>query len=48
MALVQAPALGIDRFANDRNRESWSNGSEQDTKQIIRAVYQQVLGQQQK
>ncbi len=46
MALVQAPALGIDRFANDRNRESWSNGSEQDTKQIIRAVYQQVLGQQ--
>jgi hypothetical protein len=46
MALVQAPALGIDRFANDRNRESWSNGSEQDTKKIIRAVYQQVLGQQ--
>lgn len=46
MALVQAPALGIDRFANDRNRESWSNGSEQDTKRIIRAVYQQVLGQQ--
>lgn len=46
MALVQAPALGIDRFANDRNRESWSNGSEQDIKRIIRAVYQQVLGQQ--
>ncbi len=46
MALVQAPALGIDRFANDRNKESWSNGSEQDTKRIIRAVYQQVLGQQ--
>ncbi|CAK6694757.1 phycobilisome rod-core linker polypeptide [Synechococcus sp. BA-124 BA4] len=46
MALVQAPALGIDRFANDRNRESWSNGSEQDIKGIIRAVYQQVLGQQ--
>ncbi len=46
MALVQAPALGIDRFANDRNRESWSNSSEQDIKRIIRAVYQQVLGQQ--
>jgi hypothetical protein len=46
MALVQAPALGIDRFANDRNRESWSNSTEQDTKKIIRAVYQQVLGQQ--
>ncbi|MDM7938668.1 MAG: phycobilisome rod-core linker polypeptide [Cyanobium sp. CZS 48M] len=46
MALVQAPALGIDRFANDRDRESWSNDSEQDTKKIIRAVYQQVLGQQ--
>lgn len=46
MALVQASALGIDRFANDRNRESWSYGSEQDTKAILRAVYQQVLGQQ--
>jgi hypothetical protein len=46
MALVQASALGIDRFANDRNRESWSNSSEQDTKAILRAVYQQVLGQQ--
>ncbi|MCT0249632.1 phycobilisome linker polypeptide [Synechococcus sp. CS-205] len=46
MALVQAPALGIDRFANDRNRESWSHGSEQDTNTILRAVYQQVLGQQ--
>ncbi|MCP9818513.1 phycobilisome rod-core linker polypeptide [Synechococcus sp. Cruz-9H2] len=46
MALVQASALGIDRFANDRNRESWSYGSEQDTKAIVRAVYQQVLGQQ--
>jgi hypothetical protein len=46
MTLVQAPSLGIDRFAEDRNRENWSKASPQDRETIIRAVYQQVLGQQ--
>ncbi len=46
MTLVQAPSLGIDRFAADRNKENWSSASAQDRDSIIRAVYQQVLGQQ--
>jgi len=46
MTLVQAPALGIDRFANDRHRENWSAASAQDRDSILRAIYQQVLGQQ--
>ncbi len=31
---------------NDRNKENWSNASDQDKTTIIRAVYQQVLGHQ--
>ena len=46
MTLVNAPYLGIERFANDRNKENWSNASEEDKRTIIRAVYQQVLGHQ--
>ena len=46
MTLVNAPYLGIERFANDRNRENWSNSSDQDKKTLIRSVYRQVLGQQ--
>lgn len=46
MTLVNAPYLGIERFANDRNRENWSNASDQDKTTIIRTVYQQVLGRQ--
>ncbi|MEA5391870.1 phycobilisome rod-core linker polypeptide [Cyanobium gracile UHCC 0139] len=46
MALVQAPSLGIERFADDRNKENWSKASQQDRDAIIRLVYQQVLGQQ--
>ena len=46
MALVQAPSLGIERFADDRNKENWSTASPQDRDAIIRLVYQQVLGQQ--
>ncbi|WP_216923048.1 phycobilisome rod-core linker polypeptide [Synechococcus sp. CCAP 1479/9] len=46
MALVQAPSLGIERFADDRNKENWSKASQQDRDGIIRLVYQQVLGQQ--
>ena len=46
MSLVNAPYLGIERFANDRNKENWSNASEEDKRTIIRAVYQQVLGHQ--
>jgi hypothetical protein len=46
MTLVQAPRLGIDRFANDRNQESRAQASDGDKSTIIRAVYQQVLGYQ--
>ena len=46
MTLVQAPALGIARYANDRQKESWSHASDTDKNVIIRAVYRQVLGQQ--
>ena len=46
MALVKAPSLGIERFADDRNQENWSKASPQDRDGIIRLVYQQVLGQQ--
>jgi hypothetical protein len=46
MALVKAPVLGIERFANARNKENWSHSSPEDRNTIIRAVYQQVLGNQ--
>ncbi len=46
MTLVNAPYLGIERFANNRNKENWSIASEQDRSTILRAVYQQVLGHQ--
>jgi hypothetical protein len=46
MTLVNAPYLGIERFTNDRNKENWSNASDQDKTTIIRTVYQQVLGRQ--
>ena len=46
MTLVNAPYLGIERFANDRNKENWLNASDQDKTTIIRTVYQQVLGRQ--
>ena len=46
MTLVQAPVLGIERYANDRHKESWSHASDNDKNVIIRAVYRQVLGQQ--
>ncbi len=46
MTLVNAPYLGIERYANDRNKENWTNASDQDKTTIIRAVYQQVLGHQ--
>jgi phycoerythrin-associated linker protein len=46
MTLVNAPYLGIERFTANRNKENWSNASDQDKSTIIRAVYQQVLGNQ--
>jgi hypothetical protein len=46
MTLVNAPYLGIERFTSNRNKENWSNASDQDKSTIIRAVYQQVLGNQ--
>lgn len=46
MTLANAPYLGIERFANDRNKENWSNASDADKTTIIRTVYQQVLGRQ--
>ena len=46
MTLVNAPYLGMQRYAANRNKENWSAGSDQDKSAIIRAVYQQVLGYQ--
>lgn len=46
MTLVNAAYLGIERFANERNNENWSNGTAQDKATIVRAVYRQVLGYQ--
>ena len=46
MALVNAPYLGHERFSNERNKEHWSQASDDDKNTILRAVYQQVLGHQ--
>jgi phycoerythrin-associated linker protein len=46
MTLVNAAYLGIDRFANARDKDNWSNATEADTAGLIRSVYQQVLGYQ--
>ncbi len=46
MALVQAPALGIERFAAGQGKEHRPHASSGDQNAIIRAVYQQVLGGQ--
>jgi phycoerythrin-associated linker protein len=46
MTLANAAYLGIERFANDRNKENWSNATESDKAVLIRAVYRQVLGNQ--
>lgn len=46
MPLANAAYLGIDRYAQYRDTENWTNGSEADKELIIRAVYRQVLGNQ--
>ena len=46
MTLVNASYLGIERFADDRNKENWSISSQEDKAALIRAVYKQVLGNQ--
>ncbi len=46
MTLANAAYLGIERFASDRNKENWSNATENDKAALIRAVYKQVLGNQ--
>jgi phycoerythrin-associated linker protein len=46
MTLANAAYLGIERFANDRNKENWTNATDNDYKALIRAVYKQVLGNQ--
>ena len=46
MTLANAAYLGIARFANDRNKENWATSSDVDKANLIRAVYQQVLGRQ--
>ncbi|MEB3331454.1 MAG: phycobilisome rod-core linker polypeptide [Synechococcaceae cyanobacterium] len=46
MTLANAAYLGIERFANDRNKENWQNSTENDKTALIRAVYKQVLGNQ--
>ena len=35
MTLVNAPFLGIERFANERNKENWSNATDNDKNTII-------------
>jgi phycoerythrin-associated linker protein len=46
MTLANAAYLGIERFSSDRNKENWSNATENDKAVLIRAVYRQVLGNQ--
>ena len=46
MTLANAAYLGIERYANASSKENWINGSETDKAALIRAVYQQVLGNQ--
>jgi len=46
MPLLNAAYLGQARFYAERNRENWSNGSDQDKTTLIRAIYRQVLGNQ--
>jgi phycoerythrin-associated linker protein len=46
MTLANAAYLGIERFANDSNKENWPNGAEDEKSKLIYAVYQQVLGRQ--
>ena len=46
MTLVNAAYLGIERYSLNRNRENWSNATENDKEVLIRAVYRQVLGNQ--
>jgi len=35
MSLVRAPQLGIERFANDRDKESWSIAASEDKDTIF-------------
>ena len=46
MTLANAAYLGIQRYANNRVNENWTTGSSDDKAALIRAVYQQVLGNQ--
>ena len=46
MTLANAAYLGIERYANNRVNENWMTGSSDDKVALIRAVYQQVLGNQ--
>ncbi len=46
MTLANAAYLGIERFQNERAKENWNNGSDNDKAVLIRAVYKQVLGNQ--
>jgi phycoerythrin-associated linker protein len=46
MTLANAAYLGIERFSLDRNKENWSNATENDKAALIRATYKQVLGNQ--
>jgi phycoerythrin-associated linker protein len=46
MTLANAAYLGITRFANDRDKANWATSSDVDKANLIRAVYQQVLGRQ--
>ena len=46
MTLANAAYLGIERYANNRVNENWMSASSDDKAALIRAVCQQVLGNQ--
>ncbi|MCP9851175.1 phycobilisome rod-core linker polypeptide [Cyanobium sp. Morenito 9A2] len=46
MTLANAAYLGIKRFVDDRSKENWPNGNDDEKSRLIYAVYQQVLGRQ--
>ena len=44
MTLANAAYLGIERYANEGNKENWQSASENDRQALIRSVYRQVFG----
>jgi len=44
MTLANAAYLGIERYANEGNKENWQSASENDRQALIRSAYRQVFG----